>query len=126
MLGQSALASRIGRRVRDTEGLSYSLFSRYALMEDTAGLWFVNVNVAPQNVAKALKSTREEIDKYAREGAAGDEVALQKTFFAGNYRVNLGSNGGIADALVAAERHGFGPSYLDDYPKRIAAVNTPT
>ena len=28
-LGQSALSSRIGRRVRDTEGLSYSLFSRY-------------------------------------------------------------------------------------------------
>jgi zinc protease len=124
VLGQSALASRIGRRVRDTEGLSYSLFSRYAFMEDTAGLWFVNVNVAPQNVAKALKSTREEIDKYAQEGASDDEVALQKTFFAGNYRVNLGSNGGIADALVAAERHGFGPSYLDRYPQRIAAVST--
>jgi zinc protease len=124
VLGQSALASRIGRRVRDTEGLSYSLFSRYAFMEDTAGLWFVNVNVAPQNVAKALKSTREEIDKYAREGASDEEVALQKTFFAGNYRVNLGSNGGIADALVTAERHGFGPSYLDSYPRRIAAVST--
>jgi zinc protease len=124
VLGQSALASRIGRRVRDTEGLSYSLFSRYAFMEDTAGLWFVNVNVAPQNVAKALKSTREEIDKYARDGASDEEVALQKTFFAGNYRVNLGSNGGIADALITAERHGFGPSYLDRYPQRIAAVST--
>lgn len=38
--------------------------------------------------------------------------------------MNLGSNGGIADALVVAERHGFGPAYLDAYPKRIAAITT--
>jgi len=124
VLGQTALASRIGRRVRDTEGLSYSLGSRYAFMEDLDGLWFVNVNVAPQNVAKALRSTRDEIDKYAREGATDAEVAEQKSFFAGNYRVNLGSNGGIADALVYADRHGFGPGYLDTYPQRIMAVTT--
>jgi zinc protease len=124
VLGQTALASRIGRRVRDTEGLSYSLGSRFSYMEDLDGLWYVNVNVAPQNVAKALRSTREEIDKYAKEGATDAEVAEQKSFFSGNYRVNLGSNGGIADSLVYAERHGFGPGYLDDYPKRMSAVTT--
>jgi zinc protease len=122
VLGQSALASRIGRRVRDAEGLSYSLASRYSFMEDRDGLWYLIINVAPQNLAKALKSSREEIDRYAKEGATKGEVEEQKSFFAGNYRVNLGSNGGIADALVFAERHGFGPKYLDEFPGRIAAV----
>jgi zinc protease len=121
-LGQSALSSRIGRRVRDTEGLSYSLFSRFGLSEELDGVWYVNVNVAPQNVATALKSTREEIDKYAREGATDEEVRAQKDFFAGNYQVNLGSNAGVAAALVAAERYGYGPGYLDEYPQRIRAV----
>ncbi|MEO8136286.1 MAG: insulinase family protein, partial [Betaproteobacteria bacterium] len=124
VLGQSALASRIGRRVRDTEGLSYSLASRFAFMEDLAGLWYVNINVAPQNLAKALRSTREEIEKYGQDGATDAEVEEQKSFFAGNYRVGLGSNGGIADALVTAERHGFGPAYLDKFPERIRAVTT--
>jgi len=122
VLGQSALASRIGRRVRDTEGLSYSLYSRFALSEEIDGLWFVNVNLAPPNLAKALKSTREEIDKYAREGATPAEVKVQKDFFSGNFQVNLGSNAGMASALLAAERYGFGPSYLDDFPKRVQAV----
>jgi zinc protease len=122
VLGQNALASRIGKRVRDTEGLSYNLYSRFAFSEEIDGLWLVNVNLAPPNLAKAYKSTREEIDKYAREGATAAEVQVQKDHFAGNYQVNLGSNAGMAAALLTAERYGFGPSYLDDFPKRIQAV----
>ena len=51
-----------------------------------------------------------------------EELQTQKSFFAGNYRVNLGSNGGVAGALITAERFGFGPSYLDEYPERLQKV----
>ena len=115
---------RVGRRVRDTEGLSYALASRYAQTDVLDGVWQVNVNVAPQNVARALHSTLDEIAKYAREGATDAEVAVQKSFFAGNYQVNLGSNGGVAAALVNAEKFGLGPQYLDEFPARIRAVTT--
>ena len=124
VLGQSSLASRIGRRVRDAEGLTYQIASRYQQTDVLDGLWAVNVNVAPQNLVKAMRSTRDELDKYAREGATDAEVEVQKTFFAGNYQVNLGSNGGVAAALVAAERFGLGPAYLDEFPARIRAVTT--
>ena len=121
-LGQTALASRIGRRVRDTEGLTYQIYSRFLHSDELDGLWLVNVNVAPQNLARALQSTREELEKYAREGATDAEIAAQKSFFAGNFNVNLGSNAGIAAALAAAEKFGFGPAHLDRFPARIAAV----
>ena len=71
-----------------------------------------------------MKSTREEIDKYAREGATDLEVEAQKSFFAGNFQVGLGSNAGIAAALATAEKFGYGPAYLDEYPRRIRAVTT--
>jgi zinc protease len=122
VLGQNALSSRIGRRVRDTEGLSYSLFSRFSFSDQLDGLWFVNVNVAPENLARALASTREEIASYVASGATEEEVAIARSFFAGNYKVGLGSNSGIAAALVAAERLGYGPRYLDDYPARFNIV----
>lgn len=124
VLGQSALSSRIGRRVRDTEGLTYGIASRYIQSDVLDGLWFVNVNVAPQNLAKAMQSTREELEKYARDGATDAEVAAQKSFFAGNYQVALGSNAGIAAALATAEKFGLGPQYLDEFPVRINAVTT--
>ena len=121
-LGQSSLTSRIGKRVRDTEGLSYTLFSRYLSTDYLDGVWMVDVAVAPQNLTKALRSTKEEIDKYRREGITDAEVETQKSFFAGNYLVRLGTNAGVATALCTAERFGFGPSYLDEFPKRIRAV----
>jgi zinc protease len=84
----------------------------------------VNVNVAPPNLARAIRSTREELQKYAREGATDAEVQAQKSFFAGNFRIGLGSNAGIAAALATAEKFGFGPRYLDEFPARIGAVTT--
>jgi len=111
--------------VRDTEGLSYSLGSRLTFTDDIPGLWYVSVNVAPQNTARALASTREVIAQYAREGPTAAEVEVQKSFFAGNFKVGLGSNAGIAAALTSAEYFGFGPRYLDEYPARIGAVTLP-
>ena len=64
----------------------------------------------------------EEIQKFAREGVTEEEVAIQKDFFAGNFQVGLGTNAGVASALVTAEKFGFGPRYLDEFPKRIRAV----
>ena len=80
------------------------------------------MNVAPQNLAKAMNSTGEVIAQFAREGANDAEIEAQKSFFAGNYQVGLGSNAGIASALVTAEKFGFGPKYLDEYPSRMRAV----
>jgi zinc protease len=121
-LGQSALTSRVGKRVRDTEGLSYSLASRFRWSDAVDGLWFLYVAVAPQNAAKAIRSSREVIDQYVRDGITDEEVAVQKSFFAGNFQVQLGTNAGVAAQLSYAEKYGFGPKYLDEYPTRFRAV----
>ena len=121
-LGQSSLSSRLGKRVRDTEGLTYSIFSRFTMTDFLDGVWLADVAVAPQNLGKAMKSTREVIDQYCKEGITEDEVATQKSFFAGNYQVQLATNAGIANALTIAEKFGYGPSYLDEFPERVRRV----
>jgi zinc protease len=121
-LGQSSLTSRVGKRVRDTEGLSYTLASRYRWSDALDGIWFLYIAVAPQNAGKAIRSAREVIEQYAREGITDEEVAVQKSYFAGNFQVQLGTNAGVAAQLSFAEKYGFGPRYLDDYPARFRAV----
>ena len=121
-LGQSSLTSRIGKRVRDKEGLSYTLYSRYLWSDYLDGVWMVDVAVAPKNVVQAMRSTREEIERYQREGITDDEVLVQKNFFAGNYQVRLGTNAGVAFSLSYAEKYGYGPKYLDEFPARVRAV----
>jgi len=121
-LGQSSLTSRIGKRVRDREGLSYTLNSRFLWSDYLDGVWMVDVAVAPVNLAKAMRSTREEIAQYCKEGITEAEVETQKTYFAGSYRVRLGSNAGVASSLAFAEKYGYGPRYLDEFPDRVRAV----
>jgi zinc protease len=121
-LGQSGLTSRIGKRVRDTEGLSYGIVSRFFWTDEVDGVWAVIAAVAPANAAKAIHSSREVVEKYVRDGITAEEVETQKSFFAGNFQVRLGTNAGVATQLTYAEKFGFGPKYLDDYPARFRAV----
>ena len=121
-LGQSSLSSRLGKRVRDTEGLTYSIYSRFLMTDMLDGVWLADVAVAPQNLGKALKSTREVIEDYCKNGITAEEVETQKSFFAGNYQVQLATNAGIANALTFAEKFGYGPSYLDEFPGRVRRV----
>jgi zinc protease len=121
-LGQSSLSSRLGKRVRDTEGLTYSIYSRFVMTDVLDGVWLADVAVAPQNLGKAMKSTREVIEDYCKTGITEEEVETQKSFFAGNYQVQLATNAGIANALTVAEKYGYGPSYLDEFPGRVRKV----
>jgi zinc protease len=121
-LGQSSLSSRLGKRVRDTEGLTYSIFSRFIMTDFLDGVWLADIAVAPANLAKAMKSSREVIEDYCKNGITDEEVAIQKSFFAGNYQVQLATNAGIALALAVAEKFGYGPSYLDEFPERVRKV----
>ena len=121
-LGQSSLSSRLGKRVRDTEGLTYSIYSRFTMTDFLDGVWLADIAVAPSNLSKAMKSAREVIEGYCKDGITEEEVAIQKSFFAGNYQVQLATNGGIAQSLAIAEKYGYGPSYLDEFPNRVRGV----
>jgi zinc protease len=122
VLGQSALTARLGKRIRDTEGLSYTLASRFLMSDVIDGLWLTDIKLAPQNLAKAMNSAREVMQDYAANGPTAAEVESQKSFFAGNFQVQLANNAGVANALVTAEKFGFGPTYLDEFPVWMRAV----
>ena len=122
VLGQSALTARLGKRIRDTEGLSYTMWSRFLMSDAIDGIWLTDIRLAPQNLPKAMQSAREVMNEYAQNGPTDAEIESQKSFFAGNFQVQLGTNAGVASALATAEKYGFGPSYLDDYPERVRAV----
>jgi len=121
-LGQSSLSSRLGKRVRDTEGLTYSIYSRFTMTDFLDGVWLVDIAVAPSNLGKAMKSAREVIEGYCKDGITEDEVAIQKGYFAGNYQVQLATNAGMAQSLAVAEKFGYGPGYLDEFPDRVRRV----
>jgi zinc protease len=120
-LGQSSLTSRLGVRVRDTEGLTYGIHSSFSATH-VPGPFVVSLTVKPQSRGQALAATLDEIRKYLSGGMTAKELAEEKSARIGRFKVDLGSNAGIAQALDAAIYYGFGVGYLDVFPSKVSAV----
>jgi zinc protease len=120
-LGQSSLTSRLGVRVRDTEGLTYGIHSSFSATH-VAGPFVASLTVKPESRDAALAATQDEIRKYVAGGMTEKELAEEKSSRIGRFKVDLGSNSGIASALDAAIYYGFGIAYLDEFPAKVAAV----
>jgi zinc protease len=121
-LGYSTLSSRLGVRVRDQEGLTYGIVSRFFEPSFLDGPWAVSVTVNPANVERALASALEVVTRYVAEGITPQELEDEKSAFVGSFLVGLGTNAGIAAQLLVAEVFGFGPSYLDRLPDQVRAL----
>jgi zinc protease len=120
-LGQSSLTSRLGVRVRDTEGLTYGIHSSFSATH-LPGPFIVSLTVKPDSRDAALASTLDEVQSFLRSGLTDKELAEEKSSRIGRFKVDLGSNAGMAQALDSAVYYGFGVAYLDEFPGRVAEV----
>jgi zinc protease len=122
VLGQSTLSSRLGIRVRDREGLTYGIASRFFGASLVDGLWYVSVTVQPSNAEQAIASTLDELRRALEDGVTDDEVDAYVSNFIGTFKVGLATNAGMVGRLVDAEFYGLGPGYLDDFGGIVSAV----
>ncbi|MDQ1591353.1 MAG: zinc protease [Pyrinomonadaceae bacterium] len=121
-LGESTLSSRLGLQVRDREGLTYGIGSRFRAPSLAAGPWYIAVSVNPGNVEKAITSALSVLRDYVTHGMTADELADEKSSAIGSFKVSLSTNAGLADALWNAEFFRLGTAYLDRFPELIQAV----
>jgi zinc protease len=122
-LGESTLSSRLGLQVRDVEGLTYGIGSRFRAPSLAAGPWYIAVSVNPQNVEQAIESALKVLREYVREGIRPEELADEKSSAIGSFKVSLSTNAGLAEALWNAEFHRLGIEYIDRYPQLVEAVS---
>jgi zinc protease len=121
-LGESTLSSRLGLQVRDREGLTYGIGSRFRAPSLAAGPWYIAVSVNPANVERAVNSALKVLRDYVTNGMTADELADEKSSAIGSFKVSLSTNAGLAEALWNAEFYGLGLDYIDRFPDLIQAV----
>ncbi|MCS6884524.1 MAG: pitrilysin family protein [Acidobacteriota bacterium] len=121
-LGQSTLSSRLGLQVRDTEGLTYGIVSRFFEVGFGDGLWAISVSTSPQNVRRAIDSSLKVLSEYVQSGITDRELAESKSSMIGSFKVALANSLVVADMLVQMEVYDLGMDYIDQYPKYITAL----
>lgn len=120
----SGFTGRLMGSVRDREGLTYGIHA--AVMNDTSsdGDWRIAASFSPDLLAQGLASTRRELEAWHRDGVTPEEVEREKSNYVGTFQVSLATTGGMAGALLASIQRGYGISWPDELPGRIAALTT--
>ena len=67
-------------------------------------------------------STLRELRRFHDEGVTAEELATFKVTLTGSYQVALATTEGLTRTLLNAVQRGYGPEWLDEFPRRLRAV----
>lgn len=112
LLGGGTLSSRLGNRVRQKEGLAYSVNSMFASEnQEYLSRWLIMASCNPNVMDKTEKAIREECEKLVKEGFTEKEVEEGRKALLAQKQNERSSDLGIisllADALEARRTADF-------------------
>lgn len=122
LLGGSPNA-RLSRRIREQEGLSYSVGSWLSAGSiDAVGEFGLSAIYAPQNRARIETQILEVLQQVLREGFGADEVAAAKKGFLESRKLRRTQDDALAGRLASNLYLGRRFAWDADFEARIAAL----
>ena len=116
-------ASRLFHRIRDKEGLSYGIGSRFSVPpKDDGASFMVYAISAPQNTPKVETSFREELARTVKDGFTAEEVADAKKSWLEEQMVARSDDDGLMDMLTVAERFDRTMKWQEELEAKVAAL----
>lgn len=121
VLGVFGMMGRIGKTVREAQGLAYYAYS--SLQGGLGpGAWLAAAGVAPDKVRQAISSILDEITRIQNELVPIEELADSQAYRIGSLPVGLETNSGIANVITDMELYDWGLDYLLEYPDLVRAI----
>ncbi len=123
VLGRFAMGGRLGRSVREDQGMAYYTYSTLQ-----AGLgpgpFLVRAGLQPEHVEPAVASILAEIERIRSEPVGDEELDNAKAATIRSLPRTLESNEGIAGVLQQIELYDLGLDYLERFEGLVGAVDT--
>jgi zinc protease len=121
LLGRIGLMGRLGKNVRDAQGLAYYAGSSFEAGLG-AGPWAVRAGVNPDNVARAIESILHEVERIRTEPIPQEELEGGKRYMTGVQPLRLETSDGISRAILEMELYNLGFDYISNYSTIIEAL----
>jgi zinc protease len=123
ILGGGFLNSRLGTRLRQKDGLSYSVGSNLGASSlDKNGTFSAFAMYAPQNAAKLEAGFKEEIARMLKDGFTAEEVEAAKKGYLQSRQVSRAQDAELMRRLTALAYTGRTLSWDAEFEKKIAAL----
>lgn len=123
LLGRIGLMGRLGKTVRDEQGLAYYAGSSFEAGLG-AGPWAVRAGVNPDNIGKAIESIKREIERIRTEPIPTEELEGGKRYMTGVLPLRLETSDGLSRAILEMELYNLGFDYISRYPSIINTLTS--
>jgi len=121
--GDAGLDSRLGKRLRQEDGLSYAQGSSVSAPSiDRTGEWTAYAIVAPQNMAKLEAAFREELARALKDGFTEAELAAAKSGTLQQRMQTRAQDGALAGGWVYNLHVGRTFAFSKAFEDRLAAL----
>ena len=123
ILGGGTLSSRLGNRVRQQEGLSYTVRSSVSARARDKRVDFVLYAIAnPENKDRLIEVIREELEQLRKDGVTEEELAKAKGAYLQNNRVRRADDSTLASELLGTIFNERTMKYQAEYESQIEAA----
>ncbi len=120
IIGGGFLNSRLATRIRQQEGLSYSVSASFgASALDQLGSFFAFMIYNPTNLARLETAFREEIERVVRDGFTPEEIEAARTGWLKSRRVDRASDAALAQTLNSYLAYGRTLQWDDELEQRV-------
>lgn len=121
IMGVFGMMGRIGKSVRDDQGLAYSARSNIHSSRGPSA-WVATAGVSPDKVKQAVESIRYEWVRMGTELVGEEELNNSKSLLTGSVPLQLETNNGISQTILNMLSYNLGLDYLLRYNERIQAI----
>jgi zinc protease len=119
----SGFTDRLSARIRDREGLAYSVYGGVTGSADVEpGMFACYAGMEPKNLEKVVRQIREEIVRIRDTRPTDEELEGAKAYLSGSLPFRLSTDSGMADQLLAIERFHLGTDYLEKMERATQRV----
>lgn len=123
ILGEFGMMGRIGKAVRQDNGLAYQASSSLTALT-YGGCWTIEAGINPGNVEKTVDLIIKELKRFTSEKVSYEELEDVKSFFLNSRPLSLESNSGISALLLNIEGFSLGLDYLIRLQEIVEKITT--
>jgi len=125
ILGGGSLSSRLGQRVREEKGLSYSVGSQFqADALDPAASFMTYAITNPANREALLSTVNEVFDEYLENGITEQELQAAKTSYAKSIEDMLGNDQQLTRVLHQYQNYDRDESFIRGRLDRMSKLTS--
>ncbi len=123
ILGGDTLTSRLGKEVREKQGLTYGITANFIDAKFKYCPIAIEITVNPNNVDKALKSIDQVMQEFLRDGVTPKELETEVMSLVNGVSINLRTNRNVCRAIMRTIEQGLELSSLDLFQAKLKKLN---